>query len=286
MKTARILFLYLLSAVSALAIPTVTVGIPPQAHIVKQIAGDTVEVSVFLEPGASPATYNPSIAQLNRLGNSDIYFLMGLPFENRVISKIKSILPSLYIVDTRKGITLRYFTEVEGHDHAHEHDHHEAADPHVWMSIENLKIMAQTIQKELTRLSPENTEFYQQNCEIYLSKLNRIEKELGAIMKPHKGEYIAVYHPAFGYLFESYGIHQLVIEQMGKEPSASELLHLSEAILDNNVHTLISQSQFSDKTARILASKLGIKLLTENPLEEDTEDNLLFITKRVFSTED
>ena len=73
---------------------------------------------------------------------------------------------------------------------------------------------------------------------------------------------------------------------MGKEPSASDLVRLSEEIIAHDVKTLIAQTQFSDKSAKILSSQLHIKLLIENQLDEQVEENLLSITKRVFKNQD
>ena len=155
----NLLILFFTSTVFAK--PSVTVGIPPQAHIVKEIAAETVNVSVLLKPGASPATYNPSISQLNKLGTADAYFLMGLPFENRVIGKIEKMLPGLHIVDTRSGITFRYFNQTEIHKHGdHSHEKGSVADPHVWMNTHNLEIIAKNILQELIRISPENKNLY------------------------------------------------------------------------------------------------------------------------------
>jgi zinc transport system substrate-binding protein len=286
MKHQFLNLLILFLASTAFAKPSVTVGIPPQAHIVKEIAAETVHVSVLLKSGASPATYSPSISQLNKLGTADVYFLMGLPFENRVIGKIEKMLPGLHIVDTRSGITFRYFNHAEIHHHGDDsHDKGAVADPHVWMNTQNLEIMAKNILQELIRISPEHENLYLENFKNYQNKLHSIQTQLEEITASHKGTYIAVYHPAFGYLFEPFGIHQIIIEQMGKEPSASDLVNLSEEMVTHGVKTLIAQTQFSDKSAKILSSQLHIKLLIENQLEENAEENLLSIIKRAFKQE-
>ena len=58
----------------------VFVSILPQKYFVEKIGGDSVEVSVMVQPGASPATYEPKPKQMVALATSDIYFAIGVPF--------------------------------------------------------------------------------------------------------------------------------------------------------------------------------------------------------------
>ncbi len=99
----------------------VFVSIIPQKYFVERIAGDLSEVNVLVTPGKSPATYSPTPAQVKSLAGADVYFRIGVPFENGFMHKIASIAPDIRVVDTRKGIVLR-----EMEDHIHEEDHHEA----------------------------------------------------------------------------------------------------------------------------------------------------------------
>lgn len=266
---------------------SVFVGIPPQSHIVKAIAGDTVEVQVLLKPGSSPATYNPSISQLNSMAQADAYFLMGLPFEEKIIGKIQSMLPNLPIVDTRSGIPMRHFGESEHHEHDSEeeaHHEHEVTDPHCWMSPDNLQLMAQTILRTLEETAPENADLFKRNYLIYCQKLEQTKVELQELMQTRQGLNVAVYHPAYGYLFDYCGIRQLVVEQMGKEPTAKALIHFAESIRSQGIQVMLLQQQFSARSASILSQQTGIRLITVNPLAEDAEDNFIEIIKALPET--
>ncbi len=44
--------------------PVVSVSILPQKYFLERLAGDLVEVNVMIPPGASPATYEPTVSQL------------------------------------------------------------------------------------------------------------------------------------------------------------------------------------------------------------------------------
>ena len=61
-------------------------------------------MNVMVEPGASPATYEPKPEQLTALSRSAAYFSIGLPFENVWLDRIAEANPEMRIVNTAAGI--------------------------------------------------------------------------------------------------------------------------------------------------------------------------------------
>ena len=103
-----LLILLLSIAQIALARPLkVFVSILPQKYFVEKIGGDSVEVAVMVQPGASPATYEPKPKQMVALAKSDIYFAIGVPFEKTWLPKIVAANPKMHIVYTQVGIEER-----------------------------------------------------------------------------------------------------------------------------------------------------------------------------------
>jgi len=108
---------------------SVYVSILPQKYFVERIAGKYAAVQVLVKPGKSPSTYSPSPDQIKHLTTSDIFFRIGVPFENGFLHKIKAISGAIQIVDTREGIALR---EMKFHDHGdpHEDTDYNETEPH------------------------------------------------------------------------------------------------------------------------------------------------------------
>ncbi|RXJ75496.1 cation ABC transporter substrate-binding protein [Arcobacter sp. F155] len=98
----------------------VTVSIVPQKFFVEKISGDKINVNVMVKPGASPATYEPKVSQMKKLANSEIYFAIGVPFENAWLEKFENANKDMKIVDTSEGIKK---IEMAAHSH-HDHDEH------------------------------------------------------------------------------------------------------------------------------------------------------------------
>ena len=58
----------------------VFVSIAPQKYFLQQIGRQRVEVQVMVQPGASPATYEPKPRQMAAISRTRIYFAIGVPF--------------------------------------------------------------------------------------------------------------------------------------------------------------------------------------------------------------
>ena len=73
---------------------TVFVSIVPQKFFVQQISKDLINVEVMVQPGASPATYEPKASQMANSSASVAYFAIGVPFEKAWLGKISAVNPS------------------------------------------------------------------------------------------------------------------------------------------------------------------------------------------------
>jgi zinc transport system substrate-binding protein len=258
-------------------VPTVFVSIPPQKFLVQRIAGDLVAVEVLLPPGQSPATYEPTPQQMGRLSGASLYFRIGVPFEDRLMQKITDTVPQLEVVDTRQGITMRRM-EGGGHGHAHHHgDHvHEAGapDPHTWLSPRLAAVQARTIHGALAGLLPRDADGLQAGLDRLTADLEEADRRAAAVLEPLRGRTIYVFHPAYGYLADAYGLTQVAVESEGKEPGAKRLASIIENMRREGVTVIFYQPQFSRSSAETLARELGGSAVELDPLAEDYLENL------------
>ena len=109
---------------------TVFVSIPPQAGLLKAIVNDEVIVRTLVGEGQSPHSYEPTAKQLAELGNADVLFTIGVPFEQALLKKIRPLYPNLKIVQTDANIEKRSIP------HAHHGEHGDLPrDPHCLVEV-------------------------------------------------------------------------------------------------------------------------------------------------------
>lgn len=275
--TGVIILSYLIANTSVLRpadgeIPHVFVSILPQKYFVERIADDTVRVSVMVQPGHSPETYEPMPRQMADLSTAAAYFRIGMPFETSWMNKIQAVNANMRIVDTREGIELREF---DGHHH-HEGDtgHLDSKDPHIWLSPELVKQQAKTMCDALIELYPDNAEFYRRNLEQFTLELSQLSEEIRETLKDLPTREFMVFHPSWGYFADEFGLVQIPIEVEGKEPTAKELADIVELAKEKSIKVIFVQSQFSTSIADRVAESIGGKVVSLDPLAEDYVSNL------------
>ncbi len=243
----------------------VFVSILPQVYFVERIGGPQVSVEVLVGPGKSHHTYEPTPHQLALLAKADVYFKIGVPFEQSLTTKIAFTMNQIKMVDTQKDVPLRHLPESGGKG---------MPDPHIWMDPKLVKIQASIIAETLSQLDPLHKAEYESRLKSFHANLDQIDREISEILAPLHGKEVYVFHPAYGYFLETYGLKQVAIEVEGKEPGPRHLAELVERMKQNRVKVLFVQPQFSSKTAKAIASEVGASIVVLDPLSSDYLENL------------
>jgi zinc transport system substrate-binding protein len=276
----------------------VFVSIPPQAFFVERIAGDLAEVHVMVGPGQSPHTLEPTPKQLTDLAKARVYFAIGLPFERRLLGKIGSISPNIRIVHTEGGVPYRLMrAEPAGHkrdelqpesENVTGHVHGQGPrgrgavpDPHIWLSPKLVKIQAATIAKVLQEMDPAHAVRYRTNLKHFIASLDDVDKKIAGELTPYRGRPFYVYHPAFGYFADAYGLVQVPIEREGKDPGASEIAAIIESAKVHRAKTIFVEPQFPKGQAEAIARAIGGKVVGLDPLARDYLNNLELMAGRI-----
>ena len=265
----------------------VYVSILPQEYFIKRLGGDRVKVSALVQPGDSPATYQPTPQQIAGLSQSTLYFSIGVPFENGFLPKIRGLSKELKIIDTRQGIKLR---TMKAHHHedsaeeAHEPNHTDSTavkDPHIWLNPLNVKIQARTITDALIREDPAGKSEYEKNYLDFCTDLDKLNTYLMNTLQPLKGKTLMVFHPAWGYFADQYGLEQEPIEIEGKSPSARQLAKIIDEAKQDDIRVIFVQPQFSKSAAKSVAEAINGAVVPVNPLSPDYINNLKAIASKI-----
>ncbi|MCP4409538.1 MAG: zinc ABC transporter solute-binding protein [Gammaproteobacteria bacterium] len=256
---------------------SVFVSILPQKYFVEQVGGDHVMVSVMVNPGHGPATYEPTPRQLVKLGEARLYFKIGMPFERSWLRQIESTHSHLGIIDTRRGINMR---SMDRHHHggsmrrvAYEKD------PHSWTNPKLVIIQAANIRDGLITVDPLHRSDYESNYRRFTQRLEDLDQQIRQHLKGLSNRKFLVFHPSWGYYADRYGLRQLIIEVEGKEPGARQLAEIIAVAKREGIKIVFIQSQFSRHIAQAVAKAIGATVVALDPLAENYIENLTHVTK-------
>ncbi len=302
----KLLLLLLLVPTLGLAEPLrVFASVVPIQTFVQKIGGEHVDARAMVRPGFNPHTYDPTPQQISALAGAALYVRTGVPFEKAWMERIRSANPGMQVFDARDGITLRELEahshhesghdaehhEESGHDrehgteaahddhderdaHAAEHDDEHEQDPHVWASPPLVKHMAGRIRDKLAELDPVHEADFARNHDAFVAELEALDRELHAMLDPLPNRRFMVFHPAWGYFADTYGLTQVPIEREGKEPGARALAALIDQAKDDKIKVVFVQPQFDKRQARQVAQAIGGVVIAVDPLAADYVDNL------------
>jgi zinc transport system substrate-binding protein len=259
----------------------IAVSILPQEYFVNRIAGDKFKVNVMIPPGASPATYEPTPAQLTSLSGADLYLKIGFTgFELAWMEKIASVNKEMKIVDLSEGVSL--ITEMSTHDHGNGNDdHHGGIDPHIWLSPVNAKIISSNICKALSERFPEYSDEFNSNLDEFLLELDSLDSTIRSELSGLSSRTFFTYHPSLSYYARDYDLEQLSLELGGKTPSPTHMKYLVDTGKEKKIGLVFLQMQFDQKNAEVLAKEIDAEIVQINPLDPEWHQQMLFITEKL-----
>lgn len=264
--------------------PVISVSILPQKYFIEQLAGDLVEVNVMIPPGASPATYEPTVSQLGRLNRSKLYLRIGyVGFEKSWMDRISSVNPDMKIVDLSVGVDviLEDSEEVDGTEDDHHGHSHYGVDPHIWMSAVNARIIAHNIYNELVLLFPDQKESLQQRLSHFSLSLDTLHQAIINELEGVENRKFMIYHPALTYYARDYGLEQFSLEIEGKTPSPAHMKRMIDLAAQHQISKILIQNQFDRKNAEVLAKETGSQVIPFDPLDLRWGEQMRYIAEQL-----
>ena len=292
----------------------VSVSIIPQAYFVEKIAGDRAEVNIMVQKGKSPETYEPGVKELQNLSKSQLYFNIGMPFENAWMKRFVGVNPNMKIVPPLKDGELEKYNadfaknaqdaknkqgpqnkqdaknpKVAHENHAN-HEHHEANHAnhanhnhnlaHIWLSFVLSQAHARQISEAFCEVDSANCAIYEANLEILLKEISDLYAHFKGVFKGKGGAFL-VYHPAFLHLANELGLSEFSIEVDGKDAKIAHTHEIFEIIKKHKIKSIFIQPQFSSKNATIIANEANLAVKTADPLAKNWSENIAEFLKEV-----
>jgi zinc transport system substrate-binding protein len=250
--------------------PVVAVSIPPQKYFVEKIAGDLVDVLVMVPPGASPHTYEPKPSQMAILSKAKVYFAIGIALEKAWIGLLAKTCPAMTIVHTDSGIQKIAFHDPDARENG------EGLDPHIWLSPELVKQQAAAITDALCRMDTLHASLFRKNDSLFMVHIDTLQQDIRRTLSSlTSNRRFMVFHPAWGYFAQEFGLVQIAIEVEGKEPSPAELGRVFDIAKKDSIKTIYVQPQLSKRSAQIIAAEIGAHVAVADDLAEEWAANLL-----------
>ncbi len=242
--------------------PIIAVTIVPQQAFVEAVCGDLAEVIVMVPPGNSPGNYEPTPEQMEQLADASIYFTIGIPTET---ANILPEIPDITAISLQDAVSAAYpdRTFASG-----------SRDPHIWLSPKRAIVMVEAIAQAMSELDAANTEVYQENADAYIAQLEELDAEIAATFEGLTNKDFIVYHPAFGYFADDYGLTMYALEESGKDATPEALQDMVDLANEKDIKVIYSQAEIDSSQVAAFAEEIGGTSVQLDPLSGDYINNL------------
>lgn len=259
--------LSLLAIGSAQAEVRVLTSIKPLQLIAAAVQDGVAVPEVLLPPGASPHNYALRPSDVRKVQSVDLLYWIGPDMEGFLPRVLKGrSLPSVAVQDL-PGMKLRHFAE-DSHSHAedadeHDHDHRPGTlDAHLWLSPVNARVIAARIAADLSAADPANAARYQSNLKAFNERLDALDTRLKARLAGIAGKPYFVFHEAFDYFEDAYGLKHTGVFSVASEvqPGAQHVAAMRARLQQVGKTCVFSEPPLRPRLAETLVAGLPVKL--------------------------
>ena len=279
---------------------SVVTSIKPVHSLVSGVMSGVGSPTVIIEGAGSPHTYSLKPSQARQLQGADLVFWMGDELETFLEGPIQNIAKSAEVIKLMNSHGLKKIKFREGgmfddhghddhDDHGHDkhakddhddHGHdkhakddhddhgHGEFDPHVWLDPINAKAIVHEIEEALVRADPKNAKKYEANADRMAKEMDKLVEELREQLKPIQGAGFIVFHDAYQYFEQRFGVSAIGSITVSPEvmPGAERVSELREKIKNLRATCVFSEPQFEPKLVKTLTEGTGARTGVLDPL--------------------
>ena len=271
----------------------------PEYDWAREVIGenaDNVELTLLLNNGVDLHSYSPSVKDIAKISEADIFVYVGGESDEWVDDVIKNAKnPNMKVINLVEVLGDRVKNEeiVEGmqHEHHHhdehghddhdEHGHHhheeDEKDEHVWLSLRFAKTLCGVIADALCEKDSANAAVYQKNLASYTAKLDALDAKYTEMVK-NSAKKVVIFGDRFPfrYLVEDYGLkYYAAFTGCSAESEASfkTIVFLSEKVNELGLNCVCQIETGNGKIAKTVISNSKnkkAKVVTFNSLQSTT----------------
>lgn len=238
--------------------------VAPISSIIRNVGGNRIQLRGIVPDGTNSHTFEPAPSDAVILSNADVLFANGLDLENPTIELAEANLPDGAAVFTLGDKTItpeQYaydfsFPESEGRPN-----------PHLWTNVPYAIRYAELVAEELSRLDPDNADYFQTNVERYVAALEALDAAVRATVEsiPEANRRLLTYHDSWAYFAPNYGMTVIGAIQPSdfSEPSPRDVADLIDQIREENVPAIFGSEVFPSGVLEQIARETGAEYVDD-----------------------
>lgn len=187
------------------------------------------------------------------------------------MDKVIDLRADLPVIDAGEGIEMLESghtgdgEQEHGEEHAHEHELHNA---HIWLDPQKACMQVENIARGLALADPQNADAYRANAVAYVERIKALDAQLGAQLAPLEGKSVVIFHEAFVYFAQAYGLNVagIIEHEPGEEPGTREIAQTCDLVKQWGISALLIEPQYPARAAETIARETGALIYSIDPM--------------------
>ena len=221
------------------------------ADLARNVAGEAADVVSITRPGSEIHNYQPTPRDLLRVRDADVVLWNGLGLERWFEKFVKRIKNAKEVVVSAGVVPMPI----------REGPYSNKPNPHAWMSPDDVSIYIRNIEEALAQADPDNAEVYRNNAEQYLNEIQAVKESIAERLNtvPEQDRWLATTEGAFSYLARQFGLKEIYLWPINADAQGTprQVKAMIDAVRENEIPVVFSESTLSDKPARQVARDTG-----------------------------
>ncbi|MDR1288605.1 MAG: metal ABC transporter substrate-binding protein [Treponema sp.] len=244
----------------------VTTIFPPY-DFVREIAGNNVNLTMLLPPGAESHSFEPTPRDIITVQNCDVFIYVGGESDAWVEEILESMDRSrMEIVTLMDCVDVVEELIVEGMEEEEEEEGEGPEyDEHVWTSPKNAELIVQKIAGVLQQRDPSRAALYEKNTASYLAKLADLDNSFGNMINgAARKTFVFGDRFPFRYFADAYGLSYFAAFpgcSTETECSAATIAFLINKVKAEKIPVVFHIELSNEKIADTICEETGAKKL-------------------------
>ncbi|MFN3712082.1 MAG: metal ABC transporter solute-binding protein, Zn/Mn family [Alcanivoracaceae bacterium] len=239
MRRLLVLFCFFVTA-QAQAI-TVLASMDPLAMLLRDALGDRVTVDTFLLPSQTPHDASFTPGQARKVQQADLIVWLGADAEPALAKLMARQRSTNLAMLSLEGIHQRKMQDTHDHHHGH---HHGALDPHLWLSPDNMRVLARGLSRHATLFGMNEAEM-DQALAAFEQRLDDTRQRLQQQLAPLANRPYMSHHDAWGYFAEAFGLRQVtpIAASTDLSPGSRRFVALVKRIESDSIRCFMAEPE-------------------------------------------
>jgi zinc transport system substrate-binding protein len=239
--------------------PKVIVTIFPQYDFIRRIAGDRVELRMLAKPGSEIHGFDPSMAEMSEILESDLFVYVGGETDRWVDDLLRTNgadLNAIALLDLVDTVDEELAEGMQG-----DAEERPESDEHVWTSPKNAIMITKGLCESLCELLPDEADAIRENTAAFIAELEQLDEDFHSVVNNAKRRTVVFAERfPFRYLCDELGLSYYAALpgcSSSEEVSLTTVSFLIDTVRGNDLPGVFYIEFSDEKIANTIADATG-----------------------------